>query len=293
MRPKVLLAVDRLDWAFAHIANRLVHSLSDSYDFEIKPYREVVSGTYDAVVAFWWGSACLLKGNTKTPKMILCVYDGYSWCTDIGKKQLNLACNQSASIAFANQKFLDIFPFKTAPAFLIEDGVDTNRFKPTSFPEKFTVGWTGNSSVSKNPWLPKDLKGVEVIKAACAKANIPLVLADRKDGLIPFDKMPDWYSKISAYVCASVMEGTPNPVLEAMSSGKPVITTDVGLVDKIVNHKNGMIITRDVNVMAEALIKMSQSDYIQMGKEARVSAEQHDWDKKIHQWHICLQSTLG
>ena len=42
--------------------------------------------------------------------------------------------------------------------------------------------------------------------------------------------MPDYYNSIDVYVCASKNEGTPNPVLESMASGVPIISTNVGIV---------------------------------------------------------------
>ncbi|WZB62594.1 glycosyltransferase [Achromobacter xylosoxidans] len=42
--------------------------------------------------------------------------------------------------------------------------------------------------------------------------------------------MPAYYNSLDLYVCPSAIEGTPNPVLEAMACGVPVISTDVGIV---------------------------------------------------------------
>ncbi|WZB73295.1 glycosyltransferase family 4 protein [Achromobacter xylosoxidans] len=44
--------------------------------------------------------------------------------------------------------------------------------------------------------------------------------------------MPAYYNSLDLYVCPSAIEGTPNPVLEAMACGVPVISTDVGIVPK-------------------------------------------------------------
>ncbi|WP_312583940.1 glycosyltransferase, partial [Staphylococcus aureus] len=55
-------------------------------------------------------------------------------------------------------------------------------------------------------------------------------LADRQLGFIPHDEMVKYYSQIDVYVCPSKIEGTPNPVLESMACGVPVISTDVGVV---------------------------------------------------------------
>jgi hypothetical protein len=44
------------------------------------------------------------------------------------------------------------------------------------------------------------------------------------------DEMADYYGEIDVLVCASEIEGTPNPVLEAMACGVPVVSTRVGIV---------------------------------------------------------------
>ena len=48
------------------------------------------------------------------------------------------------------------------------------------------------------------------------------------NGKIPFDELPDFYSKIDYLLILSKNEGGPIPVLEAISMGKPVIAPDVG-----------------------------------------------------------------
>ena len=46
---------------------------------------------------------------------------------------------------------------------------------------------------------------------------------------VTFGDMPEWYSHIDVLICASESEGTPNPVLEALACGVPVISTHVGI----------------------------------------------------------------
>ena len=55
--------------------------------------------------------------------------------------------------------------------------------------------------------------------------------------MIPHDEMVDYYSKIDLYICMSKIEGTPNPVLESMACGVPIITTDVGIVKEVFGDK--------------------------------------------------------
>nr|CAA42515.1 sugar or O-antigen subunit transferase [Escherichia coli] len=128
------------------------------------------------------------------------------------------------------------------PSVLAEDGVNLKLFYPINL-ERFDniesralrVGWAGNSK-----WAGEleDFKGYHsLLKPAAAVEqlqseglNIELVLADRHLGFIPHDEMVKYYSQIDVYVCPSKIEGTPNPVLESMACGVPVISTDVGVV---------------------------------------------------------------
>ncbi len=126
------------------------------------------------------------------------------------------------------------------PTLTTEDGVDLTLFEPRNI-ERFQevdgrdliIGWVGNSK-----WASEleDFKGVHsILKPALNQLkeegfNIRPFFADRQECFIPHDQMPEYYSKIDILVCTSKIEGTPNPVLEAMACGVPVITTDVGIV---------------------------------------------------------------
>jgi glycosyltransferase involved in cell wall biosynthesis len=65
--------------------------------------------------------------------------------------------------------------------------------------------------------------------------------------------MCDYYEKIDVYICVSITEGTPKPLLEAMGCGVPVITTDVGVVKEYIGEKQKEF------VLGERDIKKSDS----------------------------------
>lgn len=130
------------------------------------------------------------------------------------------------------------------PLKVVSDGVDIDLFKPENLgrfdkenlkSRKLKIGWVGNSKFTDSEG-DDDLKGVrKIIKPAIEELinegyEIEPKFADRNEGYIPHDKMPKYYNSIDIYVCASKNEGTPNPVLESMASGVPIISTDVGIV---------------------------------------------------------------
>ncbi len=88
----------------------------------------------------------------------------------------------------------------------------------------------------------------------------------------------------SIYVLPSYREGTPRSVLEAMSMGRPIITTDVaGCRETVVNEYNGFLVdpydSFSLEIAMEKLILDSKLRSI-MGKRSReIAIEKYEVDK--------------
>lgn len=84
-------------------------------------------------------------------------------------------------------------------------------------------------------------------------------------------------SNCTVYVLPSYREGTPRTVLEAMSMGRAVITTDApGCRETVVDGYNGLLVpVKDVDALATAMIKLIESPALaaKMGKRSRSIAE--------------------
>jgi glycosyltransferase involved in cell wall biosynthesis len=87
------------------------------------------------------------------------------------------------------------------------------------------------------------------------------------------------------YVLPSYREGTPRSVLEAMATGRPIITTDVpGCRETVIDGKNGLLVySKNSKSLANAMIQLLREtdDKIQrMGKESFIlTKDKYDVDK--------------
>lgn len=191
---------------------------------------------------------------------------------------------------------------------VIEDGVDLTRFFPMdvnqsqSNEDPIVIGWVGNSKWGMNI-DGQDHKGLEsIIKPAIRQLQsegLQIVgeFADRNDTWLSHEKMPQYYNSIDIYVCASDIEGTPNPVLEAMACGKPVISTDVGIVPQVFGklQREFILEERSVECLISKLKVIIESRKIQkaLSHENLESISSWSWDKQCVKWEQFFSVTLN
>lgn len=186
---------------------------------------------------------------------------------------------------------------------VIADGVDLSMFIENHSQNKVcddnevVIGWAGNSA-----WGAKsaDHKGlVSVIKPAIAQLkkegySIKGLFCDRQERWTAHEDMPDYYHSIDIYVCASISEGTPNPVLEAMACGLPVLTTNVGIVSEAFGTKQQEFIVQDrhSSEFINKLRKLVENSSLrkQLRDENIQSIKSWGWPQQIDQWEsfICM-----
>ena len=152
------------------------------------------------------------------------------------------------------------------PLAILPDGVSHELFFPCNL-DRFKqvtnrtihLGWVGNSSWGDGN---EDYKGVfTILKPAVYQLQlegypIELHLVDRAASQqIRHDQMVNFYASLDCYICTSSIEGTPNPILESMACGVPIITTDVGIVpDAFGPHQQQYILeARSVESLKSAI----------------------------------------
>lgn len=162
------------------------------------------------------------------------------------KKMFNEFCNNYYVVTKGLLEIYNNIEEYKKPLSLVHDICDYTSFVPINlerfenFDRELVVGWVGNGSFRMES---VDLKGFRtIIKPVIQELknegyNIKENYADRNERWRSAEEMPAYYSEIDLCLCASIHEGTPRPVLEAMSCGVPLISTDVGIVSEAFGKK--------------------------------------------------------
>lgn len=210
--------------------------------------------------------------NTIIKKITTCVYDHLAINDDNidYRKIFNL---YSDRYIVCSKKLYDIYcniPNCEKPWGEIKDTIDTDLFIPNNL-ERFdrqnienrplVIGWVGNSKWNRKSDDDIDYKGLKTILEVAIKElkeegyNITTTYADVNEKYRNSIEMQEYYSTIDIYICVSLIEGTPRPILEAMSCGVPIITTNVGIADEVLGEKQKEFIleNRDIQELKEKI----------------------------------------
>ena len=105
----------------------------------------------------------------------------------------------------------------------------------------------------------------------------------------------DFYKALDLYIVSSRAEGGPKALLEAMACGVPLVTTNVGMANDIIeNETNGFIVKKN---SAEDLIDISRMIIKNTNKEqyrmnASASAKKYDWRIIANRYYNEIYSQL-
>lgn len=329
------LVVDVENWAFANIADNFKKHLPETeYEVLILPMSLVDSDVHlmwimlkdcNVVHFFCRGLPLTYKspelkekiaerGDTyksfykkylKGKILSACVYDHLFLGDDFSATQYWFSELEMYYVSSGIlKKIYDDLDIRYKPVTVITDGVDLDLFYPKSL-ERFddtdrtlTVGWVGNSEWNKG----NDHKGINtVIKPAVENLRkkgyrIELLTSDKVDRHIPISEMVNYYEKIDIYVCASINEGTPNPILESAACGVPIISTDVGIVKDLLGETQMQFILRErsATCLEDTIVKMIEDPTLlkKCSSENLEMIKKWDWKYKANDFDAFIKYAL-
>ena len=179
------------------------------------------------------------------------------------KKYLNILAYSSANAIITNTNLLVPFILnflKQNPKkiIVIENGIRNKlKFSSKTFNENLNIGIVSKDTEVKNIDLFIE-SSLDVLKKypkikfhLCGKGlgikhRFNMKIKNFKSNYIFYGEIDDidvLYRKLDIFVLSSLSEGLPNVLLESMSYGLPVVSTEVGGVSEIIKHmENGILV---------------------------------------------------
>lgn len=111
------------------------------------------------------------------------------------------------------------------------------------------------------------------------------------------DDVPELFGAADVFVLASLWEGNPLSVMEAMAAGLPVVATEVGGVPELVHHgRHGFLVPPgDIDGFAAAMLRLGQNmlERRGLGEAAeRRAREEFDARLMVEAYHELYQALL-
>jgi glycosyltransferase involved in cell wall biosynthesis len=302
MNEKVLIIPDFPNWALDKNAKDLVKYNKSSLQLDICYYQDFENDwqkyykEYDILFPMYLGSFfSALKKGIPTDKMITGIRSFKRWDKGVtqppgfNSKPSRKIIKDIRKALLVNTHCKKLW-YVFAPYFHIihtKYTCDLEMFYPDkkNDNEKLVIGWTGSLTNHSNKRGFHDF-----IKPICDEIEgIELKVQAKEDKFITDDnEMREFYNSLDLYICASRVEGTPRPVIEASACGVPVISTDVGIVPELVDKDyNGFVVDRtydSIKNKLEQIVKQKES-LPEMGKRIRSKMEQEfNWRSLITEW---------
>lgn len=164
-------------------------------------------------------------------------------------------------------------------AHVIPNGVDLNLFRPMDRDEAHrALGLDLGKKWVLFPYnCAEERKRYDLVESAVARARdqipeLEILHVHR----VPQERMPFYMNAADVMVMASMMEGSPNAVKEALACNLPVVTVDVGDTAELLEQTEGNhLVPRQVGAIAAGIVEVCRRGARARSREriARLSME--------------------
>ncbi len=220
------------------------------------------------------------------------------------------ALKKANHVVFQNRDDLDAFVSRKLVrrekcSVVNGSGVNIGHFSLAPQPEG-AVRFFMLSRLLKSKGVREYIAAARIVKAQCPEAQFALlgkyetamqdavakeeVESAIQDGVIVrYEETNDvrpYYQDCSVYVLPSYSEGMPRTVLEAMATGRAILTTDAnGCRDTVIDGKNGYLVpVKDSEALAEKMLLLAKNPALvaQMGVASRRLCEERFAVEKVN-----------
>ena len=186
------------------------------------------------------------------------------------------------------------------PVKIIYNGVDTEKFKPSYKTPNLPLKIICPARLIKRKGQDTLIDAISILKKENIKFEVELIGdGDEKDAYKKFAKlknvseeiifssyvprkiMPSKYQKADIFILPSFNEGMSNALLEATSCGLPVVVTNVGGTEELVDNSNGFIFNAgNINELVKILkeLHFNKKTLNNLGLNSRKKAEEFNWN---------------
>jgi glycosyltransferase involved in cell wall biosynthesis len=177
----------------------------------------------------------------------------------------------------------------------LANGVDLDVFRLTVPIEQRApkVLWTGSEMARQRKGYDRFVRPLQArLRARGISCETRLVdsLGERKQ---PPAAMAEWYNSGTVLVCASDVEGTPNPALEAAACGCTVVSTEVGNMPELIRDgRNGYLVERTVDALYEGAIAAC-ANYVPLAREMQADIPAWHWRERCGQFFDLFRHILA
>jgi len=316
----VLLVVDNRNWAYHTKANAIMSNYkSDKVRFHIVGYKDPGVELRDAFKKFdnyvFFGfqnfGKCARKFGADPKKALVSVASHMSW--DNGATQPDNQVLPSEriieylrgfkAVSTVSKRLQNLFAQAGLKTAYTPNGVPTDMFTPKFDPAhsmKMVVGYAGRDRDDKKGHRTFIIPAVSKLPGVSLKMVLCDFKLERKEGTRgstyrPYRKMPSFYQDIDIYICMSREEGSCRSVLEAMSCGCAIVSTDCGAIRELIkNGEGGYIVDRRERALVRVLkiLKRDPDLLMQMKRRNREHIKKFDWTNVAPIWHRWIHKTV-
>jgi L-malate glycosyltransferase len=227
----------------------------------------------------------------------------FFWLDKLIFKNLSGKIWRKAENVVANSKGLKDLALESHPRQTIEvipNGVDTEEFKPknNSLNQTIEILSVGRLIPRKGfDYLINALGGLNNVKLTIVgdgpeRENLEILAQKQKvnlnlRGVVDHDKMAEEYQSGDIFALPSLNEGMSNAILEAMASGLPIITTETGGTEELINNNGFIVKERSAKSIREKIKKYLENPNLikKHSKKSREIAEKLSWQKVAQEYY--------